>query len=198
MVQPWDYIHKSGTAGLTLQNYAARFASSTGAPSTNPNVILAQPFFTGDLPLDLAGAGIYCSATGTGKQRLAIYGCTGVRNIYPTTKLYDLGELTYAATGARLAALAMTLPAGGLFWLATLADGGTGSHYSTDTSNPISMPSGVLGSVPFSGVNPPNIVGMCFEAARTYALGMPASFPAGATIKNPNSLALPAIVLDPT
>lgn len=196
MVQPQDYMHKSGLAGLTIQNYAARPTHGTGT-CTLSNFMLAQPFFTGDEPLDLAGMGIYCSATGTANQRLGIYECTSTRNLYPGALLYDLGTVTYGGTGERLASLAMTLamtlPAGQMFWLVSLSDAGSGTHYSISSSNPSSVPSGVLGA---SGTSPPNTVATHLQVARTFASGLPATFPAGATVAG-YSGALPAILLDP-
>lgn len=198
MVQPQDYIHKSGTAGLTLQNYALRSDSATGSPSTLGNQLLAQPFFTGDQDLELAGMGIYCSATGTGNQRIAVYSAVSTSNIYPNALLYDLGSVSYAGTGVRLITTPITLTAGQLYWLVTLSDGGTGTHYAVASSNSNNYPAGILGLVPFSGANPPAVNSMFLSVSRTYGLGMPATFLSGATAAYNSSGALPAIVLEPT
>jgi hypothetical protein len=200
MVQPYDYIHKSGTAGLTLQNYAHRWSSSTVTMTGAANLLIAQSFFTGDLPLSLAALGIYCTTIGTANQRIGIYDSTSPRDIYPKDLIHNLGSVTFAGTGVRLAdGGPIELAAGKLFWLVTLADGGSGAEYACFDSNSATLPAGILGSVPNSLGQPPSIPAVSLTAARNYVDNFPATFPAGATVRGGGGTNLtPAIVLEPT
>lgn len=196
MVQPFDYMHKSGNSGLTLQNYAARLGGAGGGASALPNVLLAQPFFTGDLPLTLAQIGIDCTAVGTGNIQIGIYDCLSTRDIYPRNRL-SLGSVDYSATGPRLTSASITLAAGKLFWLVTNTDGGSGTNSSVVSANEITVPVGVVGLVLPGAATGANTVALGLFIARAYGLGLPATFPAGADKRNNQFGAYPAIILDP-
>jgi hypothetical protein len=147
VVQPFDYIHKSGEAGLILQNYAARPDGATGNPSSLINTLLAQPFWTGDEPLSITDLGINCQTAGTATLRIAVYDVPSTRNLYPGNLLHDFGVVDYAATGVRLASLSVTLPANQMFWIVTNTPGGTGQHVGLTSTNEITLPSSPLGTV---------------------------------------------------
>lgn len=200
MVQPFDYIHKSGEAGLTLQNYAARPDSAGGNPSTLIDTLLAQPFWTGDEPLSITALGINCLATGTATLRIAVYDVPSTRNLYPGNLLHDFGVVDYAATGVRLASLSVTLPANKMFWIVTNTPGGTGQHAGVTSSNEITLPSGPLGTVVSSPASVSNQAALGLFVASTYVAPptpMPATFPAGAATRNNQFGVYPAIVIAP-
>jgi hypothetical protein len=198
MVQPFDYIHKSGTAGLTLQNYAARPDSVGGNPSSLTDTLLAQPFWTGDEPLSIDGLGINCLSTGTATLRIAVYDVPSTRNLYPGNLLHDFGVVDYTATGVRLASLSVTLPANQMFWIVTNTPGGTGQHAGVTSSNEITLPSGPLGTVVSSPASVSSQAALGLFVSRSFALGMPATFPAGAATRNNQFGVYPAIVIEPT
>lgn len=201
MVQPFDYIHKSGTAGLTLQNYAARPDSVGGSPSSLPDTLLAQPFWTGDEPLSITGLGINCQTAGTATLRIAVYDVPSTRNLYPGNLLHDFGVVDYAATGVRLASLSVTLPANQMFWIVTNTPGGTGQHFGAASSNEVTLPSGPLGTVVSSPASVSNQAALGLFVASTYVAPptpMPATFPAGAATRNNQFGVYPAIVIEPT
>jgi len=189
VVQPFDYMHKSGTAGLTLQNYAARPDLIVGNPSSLPDTLLAQPFWTGDEPLSIAGLGINCTSTGTATIQIALYDVPSTRNLYPGNLLHDFGVVNYSATGVRLASLSVTLPANKMFWLVTNTPGGTGQHAGVTSSNEVTLPAGPL------SVSSQAALGLF--VSRSFALGMPATFPAGAATRNNQFGVYPAIVIVP-
>lgn len=203
MVQPFDYMHKSGEAGLTLQNYAARPDSVGGSPSTLINTLLAQPFWTGDEPLSITALGINCTGTGTtpaATLRIAVYDVPSTRNLYPGNLLHDFGVVDYTATGVRLASLSVTLPANKMFWIVTNTPGGSGSHTSVTSSNEITLPSGPLGTVVSSPASVSNQAAVGLFVASTYVAPptpMPATFPAGAATRNNQFGVYPAIVIEP-
>jgi hypothetical protein len=198
MVQPFDYMHKSGTAGLTLQNYAARPDSVSGNPSSLTDTLLAQPFFTGDEPLSIDGLGINCLSTGTATIQIALYDVPSTRNLYPGDLLHDFGVVDYSATGVRLASLSVTLPANKMFWIVTNTPGGTGGHSAAPSSNEVTLPSGPLGIVVSSPTSVSNQAALGLFVSRSFALGMPATFPAGAATRNNQFGVYPAIVIEPT
>jgi len=195
MVQPFDYMHKSGNSGLTLQNYAARLDFASGDANALPGTLLAQPFFTGDLPLTLAQIGIDCTAVGTGNIQIGIYDCLSTRDIYPRNRL-SLGSVDYSATGPRLTSASITLAAGKLFWLVTNTDGGSGTNSSVVSANEITVPVGVVGLVLPSAATGANQVALGLFIAAAYG-PLPATFPAGAATRNNQFGAYPAIILDP-
>lgn len=195
MVQPFDYMHKSGNSGLTLQNYAARLGGGGGSASALPNTLLAQPFFTGDLPLTLAQIGINCTGTGTGNIQIGIYDCLSTRDIYPRNRL-SFGSVAYSATGPLLTSASITLAAGKLFWLVTNTDGGSGSNSTVvDGTNEITLPVGVAGLVLPGAATEANQVALGLFIAAAYG-PPPATFPAGADKRNNSGGAFPAIILD--
>ncbi len=200
MVQPFDYIHKSGEAGLILQNYAARPDGATGNPSSLINTLLAQPFWTGDEPLSITDLGINCQTAGTATLRIAVYDVPSTRNLYPGNLLHDFGVVDYAATGVRLASLSVTLPANQMFWIVTNTPGGTGQHVGLTSTNEITLPSGPLGTVVSSPASVSNQAAVGLFVASTYVAPptpMPATFPAGAATRNNISAVYPAIVIVP-
>jgi hypothetical protein len=198
MVQPFDYMHKSGLAGLVLQNYAARPDSSVGNPFSVPNLLRAQPFFTGDLPLALAQIGLNCSSIGLAKIKIAVYDCLSTRDVYPRNLLHDLGEVDLAATGPRMLPAAFTLAAGKLFWLVTNTDGGTGQYTSVASNNEASVPVGLLGTFISGPTTSSTGLSMGLSVARAYAAAptFPATFPAGA-VPIAGASDLVGIILDP-
>lgn len=200
MVQPFDYMHKSGVAGLTLQNYAARPDSVGGSPSSLINTLLAQPFWTGDESLSITALGINCLSTGTATLRIAVYDVPSTRNLYPGDLLHDFGVVDYTATGVRLASLSVTLPANKMFWIVTNTPGGTGQHAGVTSSNEITLPSGSLGTVVSSPASVSNQAALGLFVASTYVAPptpMPATFPAGAATRNNQFGVYPAIVIEP-
>jgi hypothetical protein len=199
MTQPFDYIHKSGNSGLVIQNYATRVSVTGANPASVPNQLLAQPFFTGDLPLVLAEMGVNCTSTGTANVKMAIYDCLATRNIYPRNLLHDLGAITLAATGPRMAASVITLAAGKLFWLVTNTDGGTGGYSGLTPSNTaFNAPVGVLGLHITGSTTASNELAMGLTVARSFGASpvFPAIFPAGAVTVGGSTHA-PAIILSP-
>ena len=206
MVQPFDYIHKSGTLGTfatALQNYAARPDATGGNPSSLINTLLAQPFWTGDEPLSITALGINCltaGTTGIATLRIAVYDVPSTRNLYPGNLLHDFGVVDYAATGVRLASLSVTLPANQMFWIVTNTPGGTGQHAGVTSSNEVTLPSGPLGTVVSSPASVSNQAALGLFVASTYVAPptpMPATFPAGAATRNNNLGVYPAIVIVP-
>lgn len=198
MVQPFDYMHKSGNSGLVLQNYAMRPDNGGANPASVPNRMLAQPFFTGDLPRALAQIGLNCTGIGLANVKIAIYDCLSTRDIYPRNRLHDLGSVNLAATGQRLLPAAITLAAGKLFWLVTNTDGGTGQYTTLASGNESSAPVGVVGVFISGTTTSASQLSMGLSVARSFVAepGFPATFPVGATpVQGGGSQA--AIILDP-
>jgi len=199
MVQPFDYIHKSGTLGTfatALQNYVARPDGSGGNPSSLTDTLLAQPLWTGDEPLSITALGINCNA-GTATMQIALYDVPSTRNLYPGNLLYDFGVVDYSVSGVRLASLSVTLPANKMFWIVTNTPGGTGSHSAVCSSNEVTLPAGPLGIVVTSPTSVSSAAAVGLFVSRSFALGMPATFPVGAATRNNQFGVYPAIVIVP-
>ena len=188
MVQPWDYFHTPNTGHpgnlLTVESYLSRTENGTGNPSSGPNVMYAQPWFTGDVPLNVASFGLRVTTVGAAKVDLAVYEAKGERDIYPGNLIWQSSsapeilpnnEVLYGSLGPVLKAVAQSFAAGKLFWFVTNTDGGTGAHTCAFTGQVLNYPAGVLGWLPASSVG-----ANMLTVARTYTAGMPATFPAGA------------------
>jgi hypothetical protein len=184
MVQPWDYFHVPPLDpgepgfGLVVENYLSRTENGTGNPSSGANTLYAQPWFTGDLPLNVASFGLRVTSIGTAKVDLAVYEATSERNIYPSNRIWQstlANEIVYGSTGAVLRSVAMSFAAGKLYWFVTNTDGGSGAHTCAFNGQALNFPAGVLGWLTSGSVGATTLT-----VARSYASGMPATFPAGA------------------
>lgn len=179
MVQPWDYMHLPGAgpgAGLTVENYLSRTENGTGNPSSGANTLYAQPWFTGDLPLNVASFGLRVTTVGLANVDLAVYEATSERDIYPSNRIWQSSTpINYGVLGPVLRTVAQSFAAGKLYWLVTNTDGGTGAHASAFTGLALNFPAGVLGWLPASSTGANTLT-----VASSYAAGMPATFPAGA------------------
>lgn len=181
MVQPWDYFQAPGSLpALAVESYLSRTENGTGNPSSSPNQMYAQPWFTGDVALNVASFGLRVTGVGTAKVDLAVYEAQSERDIYPGNRIWQstlANEIVYGSTGAvlRSVSLPMSFAAGKLYWFVTNTDGGSGSHICAFAGQALNYPAGVLGWIPASAVG-----ATMLRVARTYALGMPATFPAGA------------------
>lgn len=193
-MQPWDYVHKPGNDGLTVENFVARLNSVAGAPIANR--MLAQPWFTGDLPMRVLRLGIRVTTGGATNQRIGIYTSTSTRNLYPDALVVDLGIVNYAATGNIFVPNNdFTLAAGSLYWIATIADAALGQHNAiAGGGNEENLPAGPLGSIG-TAPNPPTNAALVWNVARTYASGFPATFTAGGT--GADGTNVPAIIWEP-
>lgn len=179
MVQPWDYFHAPGAGpgvGLTVENYLSRTEDGTGNPSSGANTMYAQPWFTGDLPLNVASFGLRVTTTGLANVDLAVYEATSERDVYPSNRIWQSATpINYGVLGSVLRAVAQSFAAGKLYWFVTNTDGGTGAHSCAYTSFALNYPAGVLGWLTSGSVGATTLT-----VARSYASGMPATFPAGA------------------
>jgi hypothetical protein len=197
MVQPWDYIHRPGESGLTVESYASRTENGTGNPSSGPNVLYAQPWFTGDLAMAVASFGLRVTSLGTANVDLAVYEAKGVRDIYPGNRVWLAGSpINYGSVGTVLRTVAQSFDAGKLYWIVTNTDGGTGAHTSALNGQALNLPAGVLGYLPATTVG-----ANMLSVARTYGLGLPTTFPAGAVPVGGAGFAVrtaPAIIIVPT
>lgn len=182
MVQPWDYFQAPGSLPtLVVESYLSRTENGTGNPSGAPNQMLAQPWFTGDVPLNVASFGVRVTTIGTAKVDLAVYEAKGERDIYPGNRIWQstlANEIVYGSTGAvlRSVSLPLSFAAGKLYWFVTNTDGGTGEHTRAFAGLVLNYPAGVLGWLPAVSLG-----ANMLAVARTYGDGMPATFPSGAT-----------------
>jgi hypothetical protein len=176
MVQPWDYFHAPGASGLTVENYLSRTENGTGNPSSGANTLYAQPWFTGDLPLSVASFGIRVTTAGAANVDLAVYEATSERDIYPSNRIWQSATpISYAVVGPVLLAVAQSFAAGKLYWFVTNTDGGAGAHTCAFNGQALNFPAGVLGWLTAGSVGATTLT-----VARSYASGMPPTFPVGA------------------
>lgn len=178
MAQPWDFWHQQAAAGYSPFNLrdAAETSAAVGhlANPTLPWMLTAQPFFVGDNGIFLRRAGLMCFNTSQpGNARLGVYACPppADHNMYPSSLLYDLGEIVLTGAAQRYTA---DVPVGGLelapgfYYLASVFSS-TPAMYG---QRALGGPGGPLGMDPSTGL------GYCgFSAFQAYG-ALPATFPA--------------------
>ena len=191
MVQPWDYLHKPGRSGLTVgENYIEKTSTLSGQ-SVGNNILRVQPLWVGDEPLRVLKLGFRANNTqATLGVKLGIYAVTSESNIYPADLVYDFGTAAWV-TGPNWTPDGDVTLQPGMYWAASLHNdaGPIGQWVSSGewvTANVLGMSQGNNQYVTYG-----------LQVARTYALGFPVTFPAGATGDIAANNRNPGILIEP-
>jgi len=144
----------SGTGGLAANNlFASPYVEVRGGTLDR----LAVQVFT----------------TGTRLVRVGIYAATSKTNLYPNNLVLDAGTISCASGGVQTVTISQALSADTLYWIAGVADGGTGTTYRLSMNSP----NCILGQ-PSTSLVDTFRVGL--QVAFTFA-ALPDPFPASAT-----------------
>lgn len=175
------------TLGGTQPYYIANRRTQTafGTTAFTANTLRAVPFIH-DNNHRINGFSFYLSATGAGSNtRVALYDSQSDRagNLYPHARLWESGAISTAA-GSGWANLPadLTLPAGRLYWLATVCSATVPTLYNV----PVGAVDHLLGY-------DTTMLTVAFTYAET-----PRRFPSGATTSNAAPPALAVLYSNPT
>lgn len=179
LVEPFDYAHKSGNSGVTLDN-AAEYTSSlaqTFNGGQHANVLRAVPRYVGVKGLRLGVLEWSVSSPGDADVRLGVYTATSTKNLYPAALVVDCGVQSMSTGGRKTWTADVTLAQGVVWfvWVASTANGQVMSVPNAPKSRAFTF-LGKSGSTYYAG----------FTAPYTYG-ALPATFPAGGTLFTVNA-----------
>ena len=194
---PWDYWHEPGVSGFSptlLYPQPNRvFGTNSGTFGLTSGTPMAVPFFVGRLGRVVTQLGLWvASSHATAVVNLGIYACAppSAYDVYPTTLVADMGNITLSATGARYTPVSSVPLTNGLYWL--VARYKSGGAAALRTRNNPSSGSGWMPGRNVLGYNGSGGAWMSLTATLPAASALPATFPAGAALNTQNLIILVA------
>jgi hypothetical protein len=182
------FLRKAADRSYTGEIGATTFASI--APVGD--VLYAYPFFNGNAS-QVVNFNVYVFAGAAGTIRCGIYDNDQLTNPYPVNLLADSGDMVAGVGHATsVVGLPVTLDANSLYWLACVNSLGTLRQFSSLTTLRRNMAAIFSYPLAASWNAPRECPAFLLSIAQAYG-ALPATFPAGATITETGTVAVPYV-----